>query len=138
MKTNLFASTIFAIAISSSSAFAASPWPASVVGTWTMSANQSSITMTISSQKGPSTCKNIKGTLLDSINGPADIEGFYCPDSGRIGFLRESPSNKNSYQAFTGNLSFPGSPTYMAGTFAQEVGTTPGEYDFYATLNPPD
>ena len=38
-------------------------------------------------------------------------------------------------QTWTGNLSYPGSNTYMAGEFAQEVGGTPGEYDFFGMLS---
>ncbi len=97
-----------------------------------MAANQSSLVLTVTSQTGVSTCQNIKGTLVDSVNGLSDILGYYCPGSGRISFLRNAPSNSLTYQVFIGNLSYPGSTTYMAGTFDQEVGTTPGEYDFIA------
>jgi hypothetical protein len=123
------------LALSASSALAASPYPSSVIGTWNMNANQSTLTLSITKQKGPSPCKNITGTLNDSVNGPADITGFYCPESGRISFLREDPTSKNTYQTWTGNLSYPGSNTYMAGEFAQEVGGTPGEYDFFGMLS---
>ena len=137
MKAKFYMPVIVAVAMSSTCALAASPYPSTVVGSWTMSANQSSLTLTITRQSGPAACKEIVGTLDDSVNGLSDIEGFYCPDSGRISFLREATTNKRTYQTFTGNTSYPGSTTYMAGIFAQEVGTTPGEYDFFASLNPP-
>jgi hypothetical protein len=122
---------------SGTGAMAASPYPESIVGTWSMSANQSTLTLTISRQTGPAACKSVTGTLVDSVNGPSDIEGFYCPASGRLSFLREDTVHKRTYQTFPGNVSYPGDTTYMAGIFAQAVGTTPGEYDFFASLNPP-
>jgi len=132
MKMKHFAGVLLSLSLLSGSAFASSPWPASIKGTWNMSANQSTLTLTITQVSGSGPCKNIAGTLVDSVNGPADIEGYYCSNSGRFGFLRESPSDLETYQVFTGNLSYPGSSTYMSGVFDQEVGSTPGEYDFWA------
>jgi hypothetical protein len=113
----------------------ASAWPASVVGVWSMSANQSGLTLTISTQKGSGTCKVITGTLVDVFNGNQSntIQGFYCPTSGRIHFLRIDTTTGQTFQVFAGNLSYPGSPTYMAGNFAEDGGSTPGEYDFFAS-----
>jgi hypothetical protein len=136
MRISFAIASTLALALSASPALAASPYPANVVGIWNMNANQSTLTLNISKQYGPSPCKNIVGTLHDSIDGNADIKGFYCPQSGRISFLRMDPTSKQTYQTWTGNLSYPGSTTYMAGAFAQEVGGTPGEYDFFGTFSP--
>ena len=132
MKTQVFLCAAAALVSSVGAASAASPWPASVVGAWPMAANQSTLTLTITSQTGATTCMNIKGTLVDSVNGPSNIVGYYCPDSGKISFLRNSTTTGLTFQAFTGNLSYPGTTTYMAGVFEQEGQPTPGEYDFFA------
>ncbi|HEY1709893.1 MAG TPA: hypothetical protein VGG10_16610 [Rhizomicrobium sp.] len=136
MRASFGIACALALALSASPAVAAGPFPASVVGIWNINANQSTLTLNIVKQKGTSPCKNIVGVLHDSVNGNADITGFYCPFSGRISFLRMDPTSKQTYQTWTGNLSYPGSTTYMAGEFAQEVGTTPGEYDFFGTFSP--
>lgn len=133
MNINRFGAVLLGFSLLGGSAFASSPWPASILGTWNMNANQSTLTLTISHQTGSGPCKAITGTLVDSVNGTADIEGYYCNDSGRFSFLRMAPSNFETYQVFTGNLSYPGSTTYMSGVFEQEIEPTPGEYDFYAT-----
>ena len=97
-----------------------------------MAANQSSLVLTIKKESGTTICRDITGTLVDTVNGPSNIVGFYCPFSGRISFLRNSTSNGLTFQVFTGNLSYPGSSTYMSGVFEQEGQPTPGEYDWFA------
>jgi hypothetical protein len=136
MNTKIMAGTLAGLLLGTGAATAASPWPSTVLGNWNVIANQSTLTLTISKESGPAPCKEITGTLVDSVNGPANIEGFYCNDSGRISFLRKSPTNSQTYQTWTGNLSYPGDNTYMAGVFEQEVEPTPGEYDFYAIFAP--
>jgi hypothetical protein len=133
MNIKRFSAFLLGFSLLGGSAFASSPWPTSIVGTWNMSANQSTLTLTIQHQSGSGPCKAITGTLVDTVNGTADVNGYYCNNSGRISFLREDPSSLETYQVFTGNLSYPGSPTYMSGVFDQEIGVTPGEYDFFAS-----
>src|ERR1700690_1212940 len=130
MNIKGFSAFLLGFSLLGGSAFASSPWPTSIVGTWNMSANQSTLTLTIQHQTGSGACKAITGILVDTVNGTADVDGYYCNNSGRISFLREDPSSLETYQVFTGNLSYPGSPTYMSGVFDQEIGVTPGEYDF--------
>jgi len=101
-----------------------------------MHANQSTLTLNITKQVHVAGCSNISGTLVDSVNGTSDVEGFYCVGSGRIGFLRKDRNTHATFQAFTGNLSEPGTITYMAGQFAQETGgptANAGEFDFFCT-----
>src|SRR5689334_25440094 len=60
-------------------------------------------------------------------------EGFYCPQSGRISFLRKNVQTNDTFQVFTGNLSMAGSKNFMGGVFAQESGAgLVGEYSFSA------
>ena len=140
MPISIMRSTVvtafFSLMLSFGAADAASPWPASVVGTWDMSANQSTLVLTITKQVHVAGCSNISGTLVDTVTGRSDIQGFYCVGSGRIGFLRKDHNTGLTFQAFTGNLSVAGSPTHMAGQFAQETGgpsANAGEFDFFCT-----
>src|SRR5687768_3100689 len=100
---------MFGIAISSSPAWAARP--ASVVGSWNTVANQTVITLQISSQSGSEVCRSIAGTL-----GGLSVQGFYCPSTGRISFLRKNPSNNDTTQVYTGNVSADGQIDRMVGT----------------------
>jgi hypothetical protein len=52
-------------------------WPVSVVGTWSVLANQSAGTLSITSQGATGNCRSITGTILGK-----PIVGFYCPFSG--------------------------------------------------------
>ena len=128
--TTLVAGAILALA-STAAASAAQLWPGSVVGVWNAQANQSSLTITISSQSASGKCREIAGTILDNASGvSANLEGFYCPSSGRVHFTRSDPTSGFTYQDYTGNLSDGGRTLYMGGTFAaDDVG---GEYAFFA------
>ncbi|MGH6848277.1 MAG: hypothetical protein ACREC0_12820 [Methylocella sp.] len=110
----------------------ADPWPASVVGTWSVQANQNSLVMRISSQGVIGNCRAILGTLqnVGSIV-TANIEGFYCPFSGRISFVRKDTRTNDTYQTWTGNLSDPGTKLLIGGTFTSPSFNA-GEYGFYA------
>ena len=124
------------------SANAASVWPPSVVGNWNMTANNFELKLSITKQGGVGSCKRIVGTLVNTNNtGQSDIEGFYCPASGRINFLREDTKNRRTFQVYSGNLSVPGGAsntggstgTCMGGVFSPDVASgTLGEYDFFA------
>jgi hypothetical protein len=111
----------------------AEPWPPSVVGVWDVYANQNHLTMTIRTEGSTGDCRPIGGQIQNVGSAEAeDIRGFYCPMSGRISFLRVTPSNGNVFQTWTGNLSDPGTRVLIGGTFVA-FGANNGEYSFYAT-----
>jgi hypothetical protein len=110
----------------------AAEWPRSVVGIWGIQANQSPGTLEIVTQDRGEGCVRITGTIYNT----NVIEGFYCPSTGRISFLRKTTRNV-SFQVFTGNLSqrIPGRRLWIGGTFASEdynLGGNLGEYSFLA------
>ena len=117
---------VFGVAISGGSAWAARP--ASVVGSWATIANQTFITLQITSQGGPAPCRNIAGTL-----GGLSVQGFYCPSTGRISFLRKDPGTNDTVQVYTGNVASDGATDRMAGTFVHQTNPDAGEYNFSAT-----
>ena len=141
MYKNITLSAAIGVALSVGSAHASS-WPASVVGTWDMMADQNSPVLTITSQGSSGKCRPIAGTLVDTATAANDdIAGFYCPSSGRISFLRIIPSNNETFQVFIGNLSDKptrGNQQRMGGTFLEETGPTTllGEYEWFAQLSP--
>ena len=96
-------------------------WPLSVLGNWSVLANQSSGTLSITSQ-GSGLCQSISGTIFGNT-----IVGFYCPYSGRIHFLRNSGAT--TFQDYTANVSMTGATLHMGGTFASDLGAF-GEYSF--------
>jgi hypothetical protein len=97
-------------------------WPLSVGGNWSIIANQSPGTLSITSQGATGDCQSVAGTIFGD-----PIAGFYCPHSGRIRFLRNS--SRITIQDYTADLSFAGSPLHMGGTFASDLGGF-GEYNF--------
>jgi hypothetical protein len=101
-----------------------------VVGTWGATANQTPLTIVISSQASTGKCPVITGTIFQGVS-PTTLSGVYCPGSGRIVFTRTAPTLKQVYSA---NLSDNGQTLYMGGLFEQ---TDLGEYSFYAILPPP-
>jgi hypothetical protein len=116
----LFTSMAFATNIA-----LADGWPLSVLGSWSVLANQSSGTLSITSQ-GTGNCQKITGTIFGNA-----MVGFYCPFSGRIHFLRNNSSGI-TIQDYTANLSQNVSPLRMGGTFASDLGAF-GEYNFQAS-----
>lgn len=144
MRIEVTAATIAlagAVLLSAPAAHASS-WPAHVVGTWDMQADQNSPVLTITSEGTSGKCRSIAGTMSDAAtgaNGP--IIGFYCPSSGRITFLRNDPTTNETFQVFVGNLSdtpTAGNQRRMGGTFMEETGPTAllGEYEWFAELQP--
>lgn len=125
--------------LTASSAFA-DGWPASVSGTWSVIGNQSAGVLLLSQFPGlpGSQCKPIRGTIY----GTDAVEGFYCPGSGRISFLRYNGATTLPKQHWSGNLSqsVAGFPLRIGGLFAtfdhnNVVGTSGGslgEYNFQA------
>jgi hypothetical protein len=106
---------------------AAQQWPASIVGTWSATADLSVGQFTITSQSGGATCNQITGTI-----GSDTLLGFYCPGSGRFNFLRSNGGE--TYQAYSGNLTETvlGAPV-MGGTFVDFVDNPMGEFSFFAS-----
>ncbi len=116
-----------------SGAVASENWPASAVGTWDAQANQTPLTVTISSQASYGKCRVIRGTILDGVSGQTQIlDGPYCPDCGRIIFSRIQPGEQVT-QVYSANLSEAGPTLYMGGLFEQ---TVVEEYSFIASYTP--
>ncbi len=119
--------------LSAGSAMAA--WPASVVGAWSAFGNQSPLALNITAQGTVGDCNAIVGTIADTVSGGQrnTIQGFYCPHSGRIQFLRKTISTNDTFQVYTGNVSMVGDTLRIGGTFAEDnqVGAL-GEYNFWA------
>jgi hypothetical protein len=108
--------------------------PAKIVGVWDVFANNAHLTLIIRTQSAVGACPQILGTI-NNIGGPREpIQGFYCPNSGRISFLRKSATNI-TFQVWTGNLSFASVvPQRIGGTFAEYNSVVfLGEYDFQAS-----
>ena len=143
MKLNLkkIAMTLCASALLTSGVAMADGWPSSVAGRWSVVGNQSLGTLEISQFAGASgsQCKPIRGRIYNVDN----IEGFYCPGSGRLGFLRYIGTSNNPKQHWLGNLSQVrrGLPLRIGGQFATfdhnnvsgTSGGSLGEYNFSAT-----
>ncbi len=106
------------VGAATSGAFAAN-WPTTIAGTtWSGSANNSALTLTIKTQGGGSdNCATITGTMTPT----SAVTGYYCPASGALVVFR---SNSNQvFQVFSGSISQSPAPTFtqfvLSGTFAQ-------------------
>jgi hypothetical protein len=114
-------------------ALAGENWPGSVVGTWNAAANQSTLTITISSQAATGRCRPISGTIVDS-GVSSNLLGFYCPATGRFNFARNDATTGATFQDYSGNVSDNGRTLFMGGVFADVVGAPfVGEYSFFAS-----
>jgi hypothetical protein len=76
--------------------------------------NQTSTTIVINSQGTAGKCKAIAGT----IQGTTNLQGFYCPATGRIFFVRKFVSSNDTSQIYSGNLAADATIDRMGGTFA--------------------
>ena len=105
--------------------------PPSVVGNWSILANQTFGQVIVSHQGPAGTCRALGGTAFGQ-----PMSGIYCPSTGRIQFLRLNGNNRVA-QVFTGNVGdvVVGSPLNMAGTFMVQSPTSGffGEYNFSAS-----
>jgi hypothetical protein len=112
-------------------AFAAN-WPPSIVGTWIGFGNQAELKLVITNQGGTGECKAIAGTLSNvQGGGSSNIQGFYCPATGRVSFVRKDAKTNATFQSYTANVSDAGPELRMAGTFAEvNFAGHLGEYNF--------
>jgi hypothetical protein len=78
-------------------------WPLSIVGTWQGVANQTTVKIVIDVPSG----------------GASNIQGFYCPQTGRVSFIRKAINSNDTYQSYSANVSDAGAQLHMAGIFAQ-------------------
>ena len=108
MKKLLFVALFASMGLGATTAMA-DGWPLSVLGNWSVLANQSAGTLSITFQ-GPGDCQPIKGTIFGNT-----MVGFYCPHSGRIHFLRNSGAT--TIQDYTANVSQAGPTLRMGGVF---------------------
>ncbi len=121
-----------ALALAASIASAAPP--SSVIGPWMILADQTYTTLEITNQgaagsPGGSACRVVLGNL-----GVSPINGYYCPETGRIHFLHRNPSTNVVVRTFTGSVSDATSdaPGHIAGTMdVLNIGLGKfGEYPF--------
>jgi hypothetical protein len=119
-----------AITMLSIGAANAQTYPASVTGSWTMRANDTlPFTFTVNSQSSDAPCALINGQLSSGDT----ITGYYCPATGGVSFLRNSASTGATFQVFSGQVSWAGSPSYMTGSFSNFAGgNNTGSYGFTA------
>jgi hypothetical protein len=126
MKKLLLGISLASIAFGTNIALA-DGWPTSVLGTWSVIANHSTGTLLITTQVSSGDCQFISGDIFGN-----PMHGFYCPQSGRIHFLRTV--NGATIQDYTGNLSqaLAGAPLLVAGTWDSDGGSF-GEYNWNAS-----
>ncbi len=109
-------------------------WPLSVLGNWSIIGNQHVGTLSITAQAAAGNCRRISGIVYPGTPVAHPIEGFYCPFSGRIQFVRKQPASNDTLQVWTGNVSQDGVVDRMGGTFTSVStalgGGSLGEYNF--------
>ena len=130
-KLNLALAAIATITAFAAPLAHADSYPESVEGNWAVTGNRSNGTLSITSQGAPGTgkCPAITGTIYNDA-----VQGFYCPGSGRIHFVRKL-SNNATIQAWTGQLSDTGTVLRMGGMYSSVdvfYGGNLGEYNFQA------
>ena len=110
--------------------------PSSIVGTWMGVANQTAVQLVIITQGTTAApCKPITGTLHNLPSGGAsNIQGFYCPATGRFSFVRKDITTNDTFQSYSGNVSNTGTTLQMTGVFAElNLTNALGEYNFSVT-----
>jgi hypothetical protein len=122
-KLNLVATlAIVASCAGASTASAAATWPTSIVGTWNGVSNQTQIVLTVTKQKKGGKCQVITGTMLNVGADTTAIQGYYCPSSGTVEFLRFPTGGNTAFQVYNANLNQAnaGAPQLMiSGSFGQ-------------------
>jgi hypothetical protein len=120
-------SAVGLLALAASPSFAA--YPASVVGVWHGFANQTFVTVTITGQFGAAPCFQIVGTMTPV---PSTINGYYCPATGGINWVRKTPATNDTWQTYDGNLAADAFIDRAGGTFGSLVPIT-GEFGWQLT-----
>ena len=100
-------------------------WPTSVVGNWSVNANNTTGTLSITNQATTGNCRSITGSIF----GNPITKGFYCPFSGRIHFIRNV--NNSAFQVYSANVSQNAAVLRISGLFS-DFGQ-PGEYSFFGS-----
>jgi hypothetical protein len=129
MRKSLFGLLVAAVTLGAVGASAAPP--ASVVGNWSVIANQTAGVLVITIQTpAPDTCRRIAGTIYGN-----PIEGFYCPTTGRIHFVRKNAATNDTIQSYLGNVGDDAAIDRMAGTFVvtSQGGGVLREFNFQAS-----
>ena len=128
MKKNLLGILVVATGLWASNAVAAPP--PSVIGNWSVLGNQSPGALVITFQSAAGICRQIFGTIYGN-----PLEGFYCPATGRIHFVRKNGANNDTFQSWTGNVGDDSIIDRMGGTFvvSSPLGGPFGEYNFQAS-----
>lgn len=101
-------------------------WQTSVAGNWSVVASQTTGTLSITQPASTSNCRSISGSIFGN-----PIQGFYCPTSGRLVFVRKNDSGI-TFQYYQGNLSQTGNTLRIGGSFSN-LSQDFGEYSFYGT-----
>ena len=126
--------TLLALSATFAYSAMADGWPLSVVGSWSIIGNQHIGLLNIVSQAAVGNCRRITGTAYPGTALAHPIEGFYCPFSGRIQFVRKQPASNDTLQVWTGNVSQDGVVDRMGGTLTSVSsalgGGSLGEYNF--------
>lgn len=112
--------------------------------TWTVQTNLGVAQLFIDTQAGTGApgskqCQAITGRF-NLIEPEIDINGWYCPATGRIHFLHHNAGTGRVVRVFTGNVSdqVSGQRLFMAGTatvFVAAFGAL-GEYNFAGVTTP--
>jgi hypothetical protein len=141
MSNKLFLAACAMLVASASAASADSAWPGKIIGTWKGVSNQSPIILTVSTQSSGRMCDYISGTIQD-VNGgfTGPMDGYYCPSSGALQFLRYPTGGNVPFQVYNGAVSQADPPAgvkgiLMGGSFGQySLSYGPlGQYSFSLT-----
>jgi len=132
--------TIVGILAASQIASAGTIYPETLNGTsWSVWVNNSyrSQGLTIYQTGSANGCNEIYGNIMGE-----PMSGFYCNDSGQIGFIRQRLFTGELYQYYRGTLNGGascGQPWYLSGSFMAwntVANGTPGEFSFFAMIGP--
>ncbi len=137
----LLALLVSAGSIAAVTSASAAQFPASVVGgPWVWNANQSGVAVTVTSQSSSGTCDQILGTMQAvGTSNVADMQGYYCPSTGRISMLRKDHATQVTYQVWSGQVDAQPelSSAFTGGTFLSiGTGLFAGEFFFSGSFAP--
>jgi len=99
-------------------------WPTSVVGDWSINADNYTGILSITNQATTGNCRTISGSIFGD-----SLTGFYCPYSGRINFIRR---RINFTQVYSANISQTNASTVTMGGLFTDY-DQPGEYSFFGS-----